>query len=60
MMKAFDFHEPYLRAILGFMGLTDVTFIHAEGLAVSPDAAEKGIARAKDSIREIVPAANAA
>ncbi len=26
----FDFQEPYLRHILGFMGLTDVTFIHAE------------------------------
>jgi FMN-dependent NADH-azoreductase len=26
----FDFQEPYLRHILGFIGLTDVTFIHAE------------------------------
>jgi FMN-dependent NADH-azoreductase len=25
-----DFQEPYLRFILGFIGLTDVTFIHAE------------------------------
>src|SRR5882762_1261748 len=30
---AFDFQEPYLRHILGFMGLTDVTFIHAENQA---------------------------
>ncbi|HTD24045.1 MAG TPA: NAD(P)H-dependent oxidoreductase [Terriglobales bacterium] len=28
--EAFDFQEPYLRHILGFIGLTDVTFIHAE------------------------------
>jgi FMN-dependent NADH-azoreductase len=28
--QAFDFQEPYLRYILGFIGLTDVTFIHAE------------------------------
>jgi FMN-dependent NADH-azoreductase len=28
--QAFDFQEPYLRHILGFIGLTDVTFIHAE------------------------------
>jgi FMN-dependent NADH-azoreductase len=27
---AFDFQVPYLRHILGFIGLTDVTFIHAE------------------------------
>ncbi len=26
----FDFQEPYLRHILGFIGLTDVTFINAE------------------------------
>ena len=29
-MKGFDFQEPYLRFILGFIGITDVTFIHAE------------------------------
>ena len=28
--QASDFQEPYLRHILGFIGLTDVTFIHAE------------------------------
>jgi len=28
-----DFQEPYLRHVLGFMGLTDVTFIHAENQA---------------------------
>lgn len=26
----FDFQESYLRRILGFMGLTDLTFIHAQ------------------------------
>ena len=25
-----DFQEPYLRTLLRFIGLTDVTFIHAE------------------------------
>ena len=29
---AYDFQEPYLRTILGFIGITDVTFIHAEGV----------------------------
>ncbi|MGO8790933.1 MAG: FMN-dependent NADH-azoreductase [Terriglobia bacterium] len=28
--EKYDFQEPYLRHILGFIGLTDVTFIHAE------------------------------
>lgn len=29
-MKGADFQEPYLRFILGFIGITDMTFIHAE------------------------------
>ena len=28
--EKYDFQEPYLRHMLGFIGLTDVTFIHAE------------------------------
>lgn len=27
---SFDYQEPYLRAILGLIGLTDITFVHAE------------------------------
>ena len=32
-----DFQEPYLRYIFGFMGITDIEFVRAEGLAVSPE-----------------------
>jgi len=32
-LAEFDFQEPYLRKVLGFVGLTDVTFIHAENQA---------------------------
>ena len=28
--EGFDFQVPYLQHILGFIGLTDVTFIHAD------------------------------
>ena len=28
--ERFDYQEPYLRHILAFIGLTDVTLIHAE------------------------------
>jgi FMN-dependent NADH-azoreductase len=31
--SAFDFQEPYLQHILGFIGLTDITFIHVENQA---------------------------
>jgi FMN-dependent NADH-azoreductase len=28
----YDFQEPYLRKILQFIGITDITFVHAEGV----------------------------
>jgi len=46
-MKSMDFIEPYLRHILGFIGLTDITFFRVEGLAVPgvrETALEKAIA----------------
>lgn len=42
-----DSQVPYLKNVLGFLGLTDVTFIYAEGLAMGPEAAEKGFAQAE-------------
>ena len=59
-MKALDFQEPYLSAVFGLIGLTDITFIHLEGLAISPQEAMQGLARARAAIGAIVPAANAA
>jgi FMN-dependent NADH-azoreductase len=45
-----DTQKPYLANILGFLGMTDVTFVHAEGLNISPEAAEKGWAEAREAI----------
>jgi FMN-dependent NADH-azoreductase len=53
--RGMDFQEPYLRTMLGFIGLDDVTFIHVEGLKVSAEAAASGIARARAAIAETVP-----
>ena len=52
--RGLDFQEPYLRAVFGFVGLDDVTFIHIEGLKVSAEAAASGIARARAAIAETV------
>ena len=57
--KGMDFQEPYLRAMLGFLGL-DVTFIHVEGLKISPEAAASGIERARKAIGDLLPIATAA
>lgn len=45
-----DFQEPYIRAVLRFIGLADVTFVHLEGLSISPEAAAQGLARARGAI----------
>lgn len=47
--KAYDQQEPYIRTILGFLGLRDITFIHAENQA-RPDAAPAGKALAVEAI----------
>ncbi|MNZ90427.1 FMN-dependent NADH-azoreductase [compost metagenome] len=49
----FDQQEPYLRQALGFIGIADVTFIHAEGLNMGGDAAEQGLAKARDQLAAI-------
>jgi FMN-dependent NADH-azoreductase len=51
----FDFQEPYLRAVLGFIGIKDVTFVHLEGLKISPEAAANGLAKARAKIESLVP-----
>ena len=38
---------PYLKNVLGFLGMTDLRLIYAEGLAMGPEAAEKGFAQAE-------------
>jgi len=58
--KAYDFQEPYLRAILGLNGLTDVTFIHVEGQAKGGDTAEAAVAQARKTVREIAAPMRAA
>ena len=42
-----DSQVPYLKAVLGFLGMTDVRFIYAEGLAMGPEAVAKGFAQAE-------------
>jgi FMN-dependent NADH-azoreductase len=54
--KSMDFHEPYLRHVLGFIGLTDVSFIYAEGLAM-PEVAAGALENARASIRDLLPKA---
>ncbi len=42
-VNAMDSQEPYLKTTLGFVGLDDVTFIHAEGVAGGTDGIDAAI-----------------
>jgi FMN-dependent NADH-azoreductase len=50
---ALEHHENYLTGVLGFIGLTDVTVVRAEGLAFGPEAREAAMLNARKSIEAI-------
>jgi FMN-dependent NADH-azoreductase len=50
--EKFDFQEPYLRHIFAFIGLTDVTFIHAENQL--REAAASSLTTAHEQITRVV------
>ena len=45
-----DSQTPYIQTILGFLGMTDVKYIHAEGLAMGPEAVDKAFTQAEDDL----------
>ena len=49
-----DSQVPYLKTILGFLGLTDVEFVYAEGLAMGAEGADKAFAAAQAQIGELL------
>jgi FMN-dependent NADH-azoreductase len=48
-----DFQEPYLCAILQFIGLTDVTFVHADNQSRTP-AGTESLAAALENVSHLV------
>jgi FMN-dependent NADH-azoreductase len=50
---AVDFQEPYLRHLLGFIGLTDVTFVRAEKTGYGPEARDASLQQAKREIAAV-------
>jgi len=47
---------PYLQTVLSFLGMTDVQFVYAEGLAMGPQAEQQALASAQQQIEAAVPA----
>jgi FMN-dependent NADH-azoreductase len=50
-----DTASQYLRDFLAFLGLHDVEFIYAEGLAISAEQKERSLSEAQRRIRTLVP-----
>jgi FMN-dependent NADH-azoreductase len=53
-MKPFDFTEPYLRTVLGFIGITDIDVVRVEGVANSTIGPEKALASAATQSKQIL------
>jgi FMN-dependent NADH-azoreductase len=48
-----DTQTGYVRDFLAFLGMTDVEFVYAEGLAISPQSKEAGLAKAAAHIARL-------
>jgi FMN-dependent NADH-azoreductase len=52
-MAAFNFQEPYLRVIFGFIGLTDLHFVTADSMNLGEDAAKNSREKAENALKEL-------
>ncbi|WMT76411.1 FMN-dependent NADH-azoreductase [Bradyrhizobium sp. Ash2021] len=48
--RARDYQEPHLRTLLGFVGITEVSTVLAEGLGIGAESRERGLAAARTAI----------
>jgi FMN-dependent NADH-azoreductase len=50
MGQALEHQESYLKTVFGFLGITDVSIVRAEGVAMGDEAKAKALASAGDDI----------
>jgi len=55
--KPSDFVEPYLRTLFGFLGVTNIEFVRAEGVALSPRHRDQAVRQVLDELPERCAAA---
>jgi len=53
-MTSFEHQESLLKSVLAFIGITDVEFIRAEGLAMGEEAVKQALATAEQNITGIL------
>ncbi len=54
-LAALDHQESYLRTVFGFLGITDIEFIRAEGVNMGQEKAADAIAQAQKTIQALTP-----
>jgi len=52
-LHAFDFAEPYLKAIFGFVGISDIQVIRAQPMDITPAARRAALLQATDAARAL-------
>ena len=57
--RAMDHQESYLQTIFGFVGISDVQFVRAEGVGMGPEAKAQALASARDAIADVVASVDA-
>ena len=50
----YDYQEPYLRAIFGFVGITDMQFVNANMMDITPALRDAGLQQAISEAKELV------
>lgn len=53
-MTAFDHATPYLKAVFGFIGITDIALIRVEGVGRGPEAAANALSSARSRIASLI------
>jgi FMN-dependent NADH-azoreductase len=53
-MAELDFQAPYLQTIFNFIGIADISFIHADNLSMGDDAREQSLTAAQKAIETLV------
>ncbi|MGO1077329.1 FMN-dependent NADH-azoreductase [Inquilinus sp. CA228] len=59
-LEALDHQEAYLRSVLGFIGVTDIEFVRAEGLGYGPEHRDRAVAEAHQQAKATLGLAVAA
>ena len=49
-----DTQTPYVRSFLAFLGITDVTFLYAEGLAMGEEQKDTALKQAQSEIANLL------